>query len=187
MVDGFRSGAYDGKTYSCSYGDLGATVAAILLHPEARSSGVNAKYSGTLREHMVRVIHLMGHELQEHTRRTHRVQTIAECHLPVSLLGSLCLQLTFLSPSFSCWTCESQRQKRSPREKRSRRVPPKHWHVHGDSGVDAQVPDSFLRSSETSGRSPVVGRLCAGSVCAIPHPLEDLRCHRTEGFSNCYG
>ena len=60
-------------------------------------------------------------------------------------------------------------------------VPPKHWHVHVASG-DAQVPDSFLRPSETSGRSPVVGRLHAGSVCAIPHPREDLRCHRTEGF-----
>ena len=47
---------------------------------EARSSGVNAKYSGTLREHMVRVIHLMGHELQERTRRTHRVQTVTGFH-----------------------------------------------------------------------------------------------------------
>ena len=31
--DAFRSGTYDGKTYSGSYGDLGAKVAAILLHP----------------------------------------------------------------------------------------------------------------------------------------------------------
>ena len=68
------------KTYSGSYGDLGATVAAILLHPEESSSGVKAKYSGTLREHMVRVIHLMGNELQERTIRSHRVQTITECH-----------------------------------------------------------------------------------------------------------
>ena len=80
VVEAFRSGANDGKTHSGSYGDLGATVAAILLHAEARSSGVNAKYSGTLREHMVRVIHLMGHELQERTKRTHRVQTITGCH-----------------------------------------------------------------------------------------------------------
>ena len=43
------------KTYSGSYGDLGAT--AILLHPEARSSDENAKYSGTLRASMVKVIH----------------------------------------------------------------------------------------------------------------------------------
>ena len=40
MEDAFRSGAYDGKTNSGSYGDLGATIAAILLHTEARSSGV---------------------------------------------------------------------------------------------------------------------------------------------------
>ena len=33
-VDAFRSGAYDGKTCSGSYGDLSATVAAILLHHE---------------------------------------------------------------------------------------------------------------------------------------------------------
>ena len=93
VVEAFRSRAYDGKTYSGSYGDLGATVVAILLHPEARSSGVNAKYSGTLREHMVKVIHLMGHELQGRTRRTHRVHTITGCHWPVHLLGPLGLQL----------------------------------------------------------------------------------------------
>ena len=40
VVNAFRSGAYDGKTYSGSYGDLGVTIAAILLHPQARSSGV---------------------------------------------------------------------------------------------------------------------------------------------------
>ena len=32
VVDAFRSGAYDGKMYSGSYGDLGVTIAAILLH-----------------------------------------------------------------------------------------------------------------------------------------------------------
>ena len=68
------------QTYSDSYGDLGTTVVAILLHPEARSSGVNAKYGDTLREHMVRVIHSMGHELQERTQRSHRVLTITGCH-----------------------------------------------------------------------------------------------------------
>ena len=50
MVDAFY-----GKTYSGSFGDLGAM--AILLHPEARSYDVNAKDSGTLREFMVKVIH----------------------------------------------------------------------------------------------------------------------------------
>ena len=40
VEDAFRIKTYDGKTYSGSYGDLGVTIAAILLHPEARSSGV---------------------------------------------------------------------------------------------------------------------------------------------------
>ena len=40
VVDAFRSGVYDGTTYSDGYGDLGMTNAAILLHPEARSSSV---------------------------------------------------------------------------------------------------------------------------------------------------
>ena len=43
---------YDGKTYSGSCGDLGAM--AIPLHPKARSSDVDAKYSCTLRESMVK-------------------------------------------------------------------------------------------------------------------------------------
>ena len=46
---------YDGKTYSGSYGDLGAMASP--LHPEAKSSNVDAKYSCTLREPMVKVIH----------------------------------------------------------------------------------------------------------------------------------
>ena len=46
---------YDGKTDSGSYGDLGAMASP--LHPEARSSDVDAKYSCTLREPMVKVIH----------------------------------------------------------------------------------------------------------------------------------
>ena len=52
----FRSKTHDGKTYSGTCGDLGAL--ARMLHPE-RSSDVNANYSGTLREPMVKVIHSM--------------------------------------------------------------------------------------------------------------------------------
>ena len=40
VKDAFRSGMHDGKTYSGSNGNLGATVAATLVHLEARSSGV---------------------------------------------------------------------------------------------------------------------------------------------------
>ena len=56
VVGAFRIKTHDGKTYSGTYGDLGAM--ASLLNPE-RSSDVNAKYSGTLREPMVKVIHSM--------------------------------------------------------------------------------------------------------------------------------
>ena len=45
---------YDG-TYSGSYGNFGAM--AIPLHPEAKSSDVDAKYKCTLREPMIKVIH----------------------------------------------------------------------------------------------------------------------------------
>ena len=31
MVDSFRSGAYDGKTFSGSFGDLGVTITAFLV------------------------------------------------------------------------------------------------------------------------------------------------------------
>lgn len=37
MVKAFRTGEYGGKVYSGKYGDLAATVAALLLDPEARS------------------------------------------------------------------------------------------------------------------------------------------------------
>jgi len=50
----FRAGAYDGRTYSGRYGDLGATVAAVLLHPEARQGN-----SGLLREPLLKIVHFM--------------------------------------------------------------------------------------------------------------------------------
>ena len=37
-VKAFRSGEYAGRVYTGQYGDLGATLAAILLDPEARSA-----------------------------------------------------------------------------------------------------------------------------------------------------
>ena len=42
------------------YGDLAATVAAVLLHPEAQSSTLDAyPYKGVIREPLIRMIHLM--------------------------------------------------------------------------------------------------------------------------------
>ena len=68
---------YDGKTYSGSYGDLGAM--AIPLHPKARSSDVDAKYSCTLRESMVKVIHSVSAVKYRDAHDTYRVQTLAGC------------------------------------------------------------------------------------------------------------
>ena len=42
VVVAFRCGAYDGKSNSGGYGNLGAMVASILLLPEAKFSGVDA-------------------------------------------------------------------------------------------------------------------------------------------------
>jgi len=59
-VDAFRTGTYDGKTYSGTYGDLGATIAAILLDREARSPVLDADPThGKLREPLLKVIHVL--------------------------------------------------------------------------------------------------------------------------------
>lgn len=50
-VNAFRTGKYYGVTYSGEYGDLGATVAAILLDREARSTILDSDHTfGRLRE-----------------------------------------------------------------------------------------------------------------------------------------
>ena len=52
-----RTGTYNGKSYSGQYGDLAATVAAILLEPEARSSMLDYDPTfGRLREPLIKVI-----------------------------------------------------------------------------------------------------------------------------------
>ena len=52
VVEAFRTGTYDGVTYSGKYGCLAATTAAILLDREARSSEVmmdpSTAYCGSL-------------------------------------------------------------------------------------------------------------------------------------------
>eukprot|EP00971_Amphidinium_carterae_P337823 6474864-Amphidinium_carterae.1 len=55
----FTSGAYAGETYSGEYGDLAATIAAILLHPEARGASHSPTTTGKLREPVVKLMHLM--------------------------------------------------------------------------------------------------------------------------------
>ena len=60
VADAFKSGAYGGRAYSGSYGDLGALFAAILLDREARSTTLDADPThGQLREPLLKAIHLL--------------------------------------------------------------------------------------------------------------------------------
>lgn len=60
VTSAFRTGAYDGVTYSGRYGDLAATVAAIMLDREATSPILDADPShGGMREPLIKLLHLM--------------------------------------------------------------------------------------------------------------------------------
>jgi len=60
VSEAFRQGSYGGHVYSGMYGDLAATAAAILLHPEARSQqGSEGRYQGALREPLLKLMHFM--------------------------------------------------------------------------------------------------------------------------------
>ena len=60
VVDAFRSGTYDGTTYSGVYGDLEATFYAILMDREARSPLLDGDPShGHLREPLLKIVHSM--------------------------------------------------------------------------------------------------------------------------------
>eukprot|EP00931_Biecheleriopsis_adriatica_P094337 TRINITY_DN679_c0_g1_i6.p1 TRINITY_DN679_c0_g1~~TRINITY_DN679_c0_g1_i6.p1 ORF type:complete len:3274 (-),score=593.17 TRINITY_DN679_c0_g1_i6:142-9879(-) len=54
--DAFKSGEYNGTKYG-EYGSLAATVAAVLLHPEARNEG--STWTGKLREPFLKFVHFM--------------------------------------------------------------------------------------------------------------------------------
>ena len=57
VSNAFQTGKYMGHTFSGKYGDLAATVAAVLLHGEARSQMGTS--NGLLREPYLKVVHLM--------------------------------------------------------------------------------------------------------------------------------
>jgi len=57
--EAFRTGRFGGTVYSGSYGDLAATVAAVLLHPEARSLTDTLENHGALREPISKIIHFL--------------------------------------------------------------------------------------------------------------------------------
>ena len=56
----FRQGKYGGKTFSGTYGDMAATISAILLDREARATivDVDPKH-GSLREPLLKVMHML--------------------------------------------------------------------------------------------------------------------------------
>ena len=59
--EAFRTGRYGGKVFSGLPGDLAAVVTAVMLHSDAAQfeSGPDAATQGSLREPMVKVIHLL--------------------------------------------------------------------------------------------------------------------------------
>ena len=60
VATAFQTGVYDGRTYSGTYGDLGATVAAILLDQEARSEVLDLDPAwGRMHEPILKVLHLL--------------------------------------------------------------------------------------------------------------------------------
>ena len=60
VAEAFSTGAYGGRTYSGKYGDLAATVAAMLLDRESRSAAVKADVNhGMLREPYASIIHVL--------------------------------------------------------------------------------------------------------------------------------
>eukprot|EP00746_Dinoflagellata_sp_MGD_P086016 gnl/MRDRNA2_/MRDRNA2_34029_c0_seq1.p1 gnl/MRDRNA2_/MRDRNA2_34029_c0~~gnl/MRDRNA2_/MRDRNA2_34029_c0_seq1.p1 ORF type:complete len:1786 (-),score=331.31 gnl/MRDRNA2_/MRDRNA2_34029_c0_seq1:135-5372(-) len=59
VAEAFKSGTYGGTKYSGEYGDLGATLAAILLNPEARQIDHTNKNNGRLREPLIKLVHVL--------------------------------------------------------------------------------------------------------------------------------
>ena len=71
VATAFKTGSYDGHTFSGEYGDLGALIAAILLDDEARSLTLAADPThGRVRDPLVKVLHLLrGLEFTSHDGR----------------------------------------------------------------------------------------------------------------------
>ena len=59
-VEAFKKGTFEGITYGGKYGDMAATITAILLDREARSTILDADpASGGLREPMIKLLHTL--------------------------------------------------------------------------------------------------------------------------------
>ena len=97
----FRTGEYGGMLFSEKYGDLAATVAAILLHKDADMDGHQHKqFHGSLREPMLKLMHFMrSMEYQDVTRENVVLRELQD------VLG----QFPFQSPTvFNFYLADSQ-------------------------------------------------------------------------------
>ena len=73
VATAFKTGQY-ARTYSGKYGDLGATIAAVLLHPEARESN-----EGKMREPLIKLVHfLRAMEFEDRDQRSLLFEQIQE-------------------------------------------------------------------------------------------------------------
>eukprot|EP00931_Biecheleriopsis_adriatica_P060389 TRINITY_DN3626_c0_g1_i1.p1 TRINITY_DN3626_c0_g1~~TRINITY_DN3626_c0_g1_i1.p1 ORF type:complete len:2436 (-),score=328.82 TRINITY_DN3626_c0_g1_i1:104-7411(-) len=57
VADAFKSGSFNGTKYTGQFGDLGASAAAIFLHPEARNMA--PIWGGKLREPILKTVHFL--------------------------------------------------------------------------------------------------------------------------------
>jgi len=101
VATAFRTGIYEGIG-SNEYGDLAATIAAVLLHPEARSVNLDADpFKGSLREPLLRLMALMrGMEIQQ-AKGTHVVK-MDELDLKIGQMAhSFPSVFSFMLPEYS--------------------------------------------------------------------------------------
>lgn len=87
VVKAFKTGEHMGHTYSGTYGCLSATLAAILLHPEARAP-VEAS-QGKLREPILKVVHFM---------RSMEYRDLQNASIIFAKLGSFIGQKPYFAP-----------------------------------------------------------------------------------------
>lgn len=91
VADAFATGSYEDLAFSGSYGDLKATVTAILLDREARSSTLDIDPThGMIREPLLKVLHMM---------RSMEFQTTGKLEVMLHAIHNKIGQNAFQSPS----------------------------------------------------------------------------------------
>eukprot|EP00931_Biecheleriopsis_adriatica_P014766 TRINITY_DN1167_c0_g1_i6.p1 TRINITY_DN1167_c0_g1~~TRINITY_DN1167_c0_g1_i6.p1 ORF type:complete len:1841 (-),score=350.18 TRINITY_DN1167_c0_g1_i6:148-5670(-) len=89
VANAFRTGKYADMTFSGEYGDLAASVTAILLHEDARMEGALG-LQGSLREPLLKIVHLM---------RSMEYKDIDNIHVVFDELQDLIGQFPFQAPT----------------------------------------------------------------------------------------